>query len=46
MLLARREPDHIPWADLFDGAAPALRLATAGRDDQDLAQWMGMPLLH
>ena len=43
MLLTRGEPDHIARSNLLNRIAPALRLAAAGRYDQDLAQWMGVP---
>ncbi len=43
VLLARREPHHVPRPDLLDRAAPALRQAGAEGDDQGLAQRMGVP---
>src|SRR6266567_1663763 len=43
VLLARRNPDHVPWTDLFDGAAPALRAAAASRDEESLTERMRMP---
>src|SRR5918994_3848053 len=43
MLLIRRKPDHIARADFLDRAAPGLHPAEAGRDDQNLAEGMGVP---
>jgi len=43
VLLAGREPDDITGPDFLDVAAPALRAATASRDDEGLTQRMGMP---
>src|SRR5207248_3059417 len=43
MLLAGCKPDHITWPNFLDRAALALHPAEAGRDDQRLAEWMGMP---
>ena len=43
VLLAGREPDDVAGADLLDRAAPALRPAAAGGDDQRLAERVGVP---
>ena len=43
MLFARLEPDHVSRPDLLDGAALALNPAQAERDDERLAQRMGVP---
>src|SRR5262249_60626159 len=43
VLLPRRKPDHIAGPDLLDRPALALRPAASGRDDQGLAERMGMP---
>src|SRR5262245_4785499 len=43
VLLAGRKPDHVARPDLLDRAALALRPAAAERDDQGLAERMGMP---
>src|SRR5918995_5891473 len=43
MLLTRRKPDHITWLDFLDRAAPSLHPPAAGRDDQRLTEWMGVP---
>src|SRR5580704_18912129 len=43
VLLARREPDDVPWPDFLDRSAPALRPAAAGRHDQGLAERMRVP---
>src|ERR687897_2999470 len=43
VLLTRRKPDHIPWVDFLDRAAPSLHPSAAGRDDQGLTEWMGVP---
>src|SRR5436305_147155 len=43
VLLARREPDHVAGMDLLDRAALPLDPAAARRDDEGLAQRMGMP---
>ena len=45
MLLARREPDHVPRPNLLDRASPALCQAAASRHDQGLAQRVGVPSL-
>ena len=39
----RRAPDHVPGADFDDGFVLALGPAEALRDDEGLAQGMGMP---
>src|SRR5438067_975111 len=44
MLLAGRRPDHVTWADLLDRSAPALHPTAARRDDQRLAERMGVPV--
>jgi hypothetical protein len=38
-----REPDHVAGPDFLDRTALALRPAKAGRDDQGLAERMGVP---
>ena len=43
MLLARRKPDDVAGAYLLDRSAFALDPAEAGRDDQGLAERMGVP---
>ena len=43
MFLARRKPDNIAWADFLDRSTPVLRPATAGSDNQRLAERMRMP---
>ena len=43
VLLARREPDHVAGPDLLDRSTLALNPAAAGRDDQGLAERMGVP---
>ena len=43
VLLARRAPDHVARADLPHRPAPTLDEAAAGRDDQRLSEWMGVP---
>ena len=43
VLLARREPDHVAGMDLLDRAALPLDPAAAGRDDEGLAQRVGVP---
>src|SRR3954471_7150620 len=43
VLLARREPDHVAGPDLLDRPAPAPHPAAAGRDDERLAQRVGVP---
>src|ERR687898_2500864 len=43
MLLIRRKPDHITWVDFLDRATPSLHPPAAGRDDQGLAERMGVP---
>src|SRR5579864_963481 len=43
VLLAGREPDHVTGADLLDRSTFALGPATAGRDDEGLAERMGVP---
>jgi hypothetical protein len=43
MLLAWREPDHIAGMDLLNGTALALHPPATGRDNQGLAERMGMP---
>src|SRR5437867_10587243 len=43
VLLAGREPDHVPGSDLLDGPACALGPAAAGRDDESLTEWMRVP---
>jgi hypothetical protein len=40
VFLARREPDHIPWADLLDWTTPALCAAAARGDDEGLTERM------
>jgi len=43
VLFARGKADHIAGADFLDRAAQPLHPAKARRDDQRLAQRMGMP---
>src|SRR5215831_15828742 len=43
VLLARREPHHIPGPDLLARTAPALGPAAAGGDDERLAQRVRVP---
>src|SRR5689334_8173077 len=43
MLLARREPDHVAGTDLLGRTAVALYPAATRRDDQGLAQRVGVP---
>ena len=43
VLLARREPDHVAGTDLLDRATLPLDPAAAGRDDEGLAQRVGVP---
>src|SRR5207245_11764427 len=43
VLLARRDPNNIAWPDVFDFPAPLLNPSRSGRDDQDLAQRVGVP---
>src|SRR6266704_3823342 len=43
MLLAGRNPDHVARPYFFQRTAPALYLPAAGRHDQGLAQWVGVP---
>jgi hypothetical protein len=43
VLLAGREPNDIAGVDLFDRATPSLRASAAGRDDEGLAERMGVP---
>jgi hypothetical protein len=43
VLFARRNPNHISGVNFLDQAAPALHPATAGSDNQKLAQHMGVP---
>jgi hypothetical protein len=43
VFFARRKPDYVSGADLFDGRAFALSPAAAGRDDQRLAERVGVP---
>src|SRR5215204_3281852 len=44
VLLAGCRPDHVAWADLLDRTAPALHPAATRRDDQRLAERMGVPI--
>src|SRR5688572_11798703 len=44
MLLAGCGPDHVAWADLLDRTAPALHPAATRRDNQRLAERMGVPI--
>jgi hypothetical protein len=43
MLLSGREPNDISGPDLLDRAAPSLRPAAAGRDDESLTERMRVP---
>ena len=43
VLLTRRKPDDITRVDFLDRAAPSLHPAAARRDDQGLAERMGVP---
>src|SRR3954447_23562819 len=43
VLLTRREPDHVAGVHLHDRAALPLAPAAAGRDDEGLAQRVGVP---
>src|SRR5205085_6799445 len=43
VLFAGREPDHVARSNLLDRAAPALRAAGTGGDDQRLTERMRMP---
>src|SRR4051812_48079378 len=43
VLLTRLEPDHVSRMNLLDRATVALHPAAACRDDQDLAERMGVP---
>ena len=43
VLLAGRDPHHVPRTDLLDGVAPSLHASGARRDDQDLAARMRVP---
>ena len=44
MLLAGRDPDHVPWPNVLDRPRPALDEAGPGRHDEGLAQGMGVPV--
>src|SRR6266487_3720900 len=43
MLLVRRKPDYIAWANFLDRSALTLRPAEAGGNYQRLTEWMCMP---
>src|SRR5205807_3569521 len=43
VLLARREPDHVPRPDLLDRASPTLHAPAASHHDQSLTQRVGVP---
>src|SRR6266571_442480 len=44
VLLSRRAPDNVARTDHLDRATPTLHAATTGRDDQRLAERMGVPV--
>ena len=43
MFFPRRDPNHVTRTDFLDRSAPALRPATASRDNQRLPEWMRVP---
>nr|WP_223300926.1 hypothetical protein [Oscillatoria nigro-viridis] len=43
VLLARREPDRVPWPNLLDRSAPALCETAASPHDRGLSQRVRVP---